>query len=58
MPLLVNDSTDWDARVQEARRLAVQASDPGTKEWLGSLAAEYERLKALAAQRLATKKQG
>ena len=57
MPLLLNVSTDWDSQALQARRLAEQDADPATKAWLAGLAAEYERLAKLAADRRKTSKE-
>jgi hypothetical protein len=51
MPLLLDDSEDWDARADEARRLADQERDPASKAWLMQVAAEYERLASLTKTR-------
>jgi hypothetical protein len=44
MPLLLNDSTNWELQALETRRLAEREHDPAIKAWLVSLAHEYERL--------------
>jgi hypothetical protein len=58
VPLVLNDSTDWDSLAQEAQRLALQEKDPTTKAWLADVAAEYERLAKRAADRRASIKEG
>ena len=54
MPLLLADSTDWESRESEARLLAGKERDPNTAAWLRQVAAEYERLARLTAERRAT----
>jgi hypothetical protein len=44
MPLLLNDSTDWESQALETRRLADREHDPAIKAWLLNLAQEYQRL--------------
>jgi hypothetical protein len=44
MPLLLNDSTDWELQALETRRLADHEPDPAIKTWLMNLTREYERL--------------
>ena len=44
MPLLLNDSTDWESQALDTRRSADREPDPAIKAWLMNLASEYERL--------------
>ena len=56
MPVLLGGSTNWDAQAPEARSQAAQETDPAMKVWLTEIAAEYERLARLTAERQAANK--
>ena len=48
MPLSLLENTDWAAKVEDARKMALNERDPEIKTWLTSIVREYERLAALA----------
>lgn len=39
--------TDWDAKVEAARKAARETTDPISKAWLQGLLVEYQRLAEL-----------
>jgi len=49
--LLLDDPEHWRSRVEEARSIAEQLSDPESKQTMLRIAADYERLAEHAKQR-------
>ena len=48
MPLSLLENTDWAAKAEDARKMALNERDPEIKTWLTGIVREYERLAALA----------
>jgi len=47
MPISQSKQTDWTAKADEARQMALNERDPEIKVWLQGIARECERLAAL-----------
>jgi hypothetical protein len=52
-----NDPRHWRDRAREARAVAEQITDPGPKEKMLSVAADYEKLARRAEQRMTKPKE-
>jgi hypothetical protein len=50
-PSAINDPAHWQQRAEQVRRIADQLTDPAERQTMQEVAASYEELSKLAAER-------